>query len=293
MTENTDLLAPGWTSRRVRVNTIELHVVEAGPESGRPVMLLHGFPEFWWGWRKQIQPLADAGYRVIVPDMRGYNLSDAPLGTSAYRLDLLAGDVVDLATALGIERFDLVAHDWGGVVAWWVAARHAGRLNRLVIMDAPHPDVWPRQMLRHPTQALRSTYAMFFQLPLAPEALLSARDFAGLRTMMDGSARPGTFQRGELDRYAQAWRRPGHLTAMLNYYRALRQGHSRGPVRNPVHTLVLWGGRDSALEVQVGRASLEQCEHGRLEVLPEATHWLHLEHPERVTALILRHLDPA
>lgn len=289
---DTDLLAPGWTSRRLRVNTIELHVVEAGPQDGRPVMLLHGFPEFWWGWRKQIQPLADAGYRVIVPDMRGYNLSDAPVGASAYQIDLLAADVVDLATALGVERFDLVAHDWGGVVAWWVAARHAERLNRLVIMDAPHPDVWPRQMLKRPTQALRSTYAMFFQLPLAPEAMLSALDYTGLRMMMQGSAKPGTFQREEFARYAQAWRRPGHLTAMLNYYRALRQGRSRGSTRNRVHTLILWGANDAALETQVARASLEQCDHGRLEILPDATHWLHLEHPERVTALILHHLDP-
>ncbi len=289
---DTDLLAPGWTSRRLRVNTIELHVVEAGPQDGRPVMLLHGFPEFWWGWRKQIQPLADAGYRVIVPDMRGYNLSDAPVGTSAYQIDLLAADVVDLATAVGVERFDLVAHDWGGVVAWWVAARHAERLNRLVIMDAPHPDVWPRQMLQRPTQALRSTYAMFFQLPLAPEAMLSALDYTGLRMMMQGSAKPGTFKREEFARYAQAWRRPGHLTAMLNYYRALRQGRSRGSTRNRVHTLILWGANDAALETQVARASLEQCDRGRLEILPDATHWLHLEHPERVTALILHHLDP-
>jgi len=290
---DTDLLAPGWTSQRLRVNTIDLHVVQAGPQDGRPVILLHGFPEFWWAWRKQIQPMADAGFRVIVPDMRGYNLSDAPMGVSAYGIDLLAKDVIDLARSLEIDRFDLVGHDWGGVVAWWVAARHANRLNRLVILDAPHPQAWGLQSLKHPTQALRSSYAMFFQVPLVPEATLGALDFKGLRTMMQVSARPGTFGRDEIKRYVAAWQRPNHFTAMLNYYRALRQPRSGGSARNPVHTLVLWGGQDSFLEQHLARASLEHCDNARLEVLPDATHWLHLEHPDRVTALIRHHLDPA
>jgi pimeloyl-ACP methyl ester carboxylesterase len=288
----TDLIAPGWTSRRVRVNTITLHVVEAGSEDGRPVILLHGFPEFWWAWRKQIQPLADAGFRVIVPDLRGYNLSDAPMGVSAYQIDLLAADVVDLASALGHKRFDLVGHDWGGVVAWWVAARHADRIKRMVIMDAPHPDVLAMQALKHPTQALRSSYAMFFQLPFVPEATLGALDFTGLRTMMAASAKPNAFEPGALDRYVRAWRRPNHFTAMLNYYRALREARSGGSTRNPVPTLVLWGEQDSFLEQHVARASLKQCDDGRLEILPDATHWLHLEQPERVTALIRGHLQP-
>jgi pimeloyl-ACP methyl ester carboxylesterase len=290
---DTDLMAAGWSSRRVRVNTIALHVVEAGPENGRPVILLHGFPEFWWAWRNQIQPLADAGFRVIVPDLRGYNLSDAPMGISAYQIDLLAADVVDLASALGHERFDLVGHDWGGVVAWWVAARHAARLKRLVIMDAPHPDVLAAQAIKHPTQALRSSYAMFFQLPFAPEAMLGAFDFTGLRTMVQGSAKPGAFEPGALAHYVRAWRRPNHFTAMLNYYRALRERRSGGSTRNSVPSLVLWGGQDSFLEQHVAHASLKQCDEARLEILPDATHWLHLEQPERVTALIRDHLEPA
>lgn len=290
---DSDLIAPGWTSNRIRVNTITLHVVEAGPADGRPVILLHGFPEFWWAWRKQIQPLADAGFRVIVPDMRGYNLSDAPLGISAYQIDLLARDVMDLATALGVERFDLVGHDWGGVVAWWVAARHAERLNRMVILDAPHPDVWGLQALKHPTQALRSSYAMFFQLPLAPEAMLSVMDYMGLRTSMTGSAKPGAFEPGAIAQYRRAWSRPNRLTAMLNYYRALREPRSGGSMRNPAPTLILWGGQDRFLETHVARASLQQCDNARLEILPDATHWLHLEHPDRVTALIRHHLSTA
>lgn len=274
----------------VDVNGLAFHVVEAGPADGRPVLMLHGFPEFWWAWRKQIDALAGAGFRVCVPDMRGYNLSDAPPEVEDYALDVLAADVAGLATALGHDRFDLVAHDWGAVVAWWTAVQYSDRLSRMVVMDGPHPDVWRGQALRHPTQALRSTYAMFFQLPWLPEAALSAFDFAGLRKMMSGSAGEGTFTEFELDRYVEAWDRPGRLTAMLNYYRALRRREPGEGNRVTAPTLILWGSEDSALEEHVARASLEQCDDGRLEVLDGASHWLHLEEPEKVSALMLSHL---
>ena len=138
------------------INGLRMHVLEAGFEtSGRPcLLLLHGFPEFWWAWRLQIAPLVEAGFHVVVPDMRGYNLSDAPEALSAYRLHILADDVAAVGAAFGADRFDLVGHDWGGVVAWAVAGRHAERLRRLVIMDAPNPDVWGGQAPEHPTQML-------------------------------------------------------------------------------------------------------------------------------------------
>lgn len=273
----------------VDVNGLALHVVEAGPVDGRPVMMLHGFPEFWWAWRKQIDALAEAGFRVIAPDMRGYNLSDAPQQIEDYALDTLAADVAGVATALGHDRFDLVAHDWGAVVAWWTAVKYPGRVSRMVVMDGPHPDVWD-EARRHLTQALRSTYAMFFQLPWLPEATLSAFDFAGLRKMMSGTAAEGTFSDEDLDRYVEAWDRPDRLTAMLNYYRAFRQRESGKGNRVTVPTLILWGSEDSAVEERVARASLEQCDDCRLEVLEGASHWLHLEQPVRVNQLILSHL---
>lgn len=218
----SELLMPGWRSGRRQVNGLWLHVVEAGPRDGPLLVLLHGFPEFWWAWRHQIAPLAEAGFHVAAPDLRGYNLSDAPRGIGSYRLDLLVADVLALADGLGAGRFDLVGHDWGGVIAWATAARHPDRIGRLVVLDAPNPDLLG-QALKHPTQALRSSYAAFFQLPLLPEALLGAFGFAGLRALMRGSARPDSFRPGDLDRYAAAWGQPGRLGAMLNYYRALRQ----------------------------------------------------------------------
>lgn len=286
-----DLLQPGWTSRFVTANGVRLHVVEAGPPSGPPLILLHGFPEFWWAWRKQIGPLAAAGYRVIAPDMRGYNLSDKPAGIGAYHLDLLADDIVALADALGIGRFRLVAHDWGGVVAWWVATRHAARVERLVIMDAPHPDTWAQAMRRDPVQVLRSTYVLVFQLPGLPETLLGSFRFKGLRGLMRMSARPGAFSTGEMERYVSAWAQPGSLTAMLNYYRALRlRQSSEPPARITTPTLVLWDEHDTALGRPLAEAAVALCDSGSLRVIPRTSHWLHAEAPETVTDAVLEHL---
>lgn len=276
------LLEPGWQARRVPVGDLSLHVVEAGPADGPPIILLHGFPEFWWGWRKLIGPLATAGFRVIAPDLPGYNRSDRPAGVSAYRLDRLVGDVRGLIDTLGLGRVTLVGHDWGGIVAWGVAAMHADRLSRLVILDAPHPEAWRHFMLRHPGQALRSAYVGWFQLPFAPEAMLRIGRFAMLRATMRNSARVGLFTEAELDAYAQAWSDPGALTAMLNYYRALaRPGQPRlGRIETP--TLILWGDRDSFLDNRLAAASAGHCASAQVRVIDGATHWLHLEEPTRV-----------
>ena len=149
---DSGFLAPGWCSGRRRVNGLSLHVVEAGPETGPLLVLLHGFPEFWWAWRHQITPLAEAGFHVVVPDLRGYNLSDAPRGIGSYHLDLLVADVLALADGFGTDRFDLVGHDWGGVIgigfrrrwhdhdAWFcselIAAAFADAGEPLVRVDA-------------------------------------------------------------------------------------------------------------------------------------------------------------
>ncbi|MFW5471343.1 alpha/beta fold hydrolase [Knoellia sp. CPCC 206435] len=282
------LLDPGWRDGVRSVNGVDLHVVEAGDEGDPVLLLLHGFPEFWWGWRHQITALADAGHHVVVPDLRGYNTSSAPQQVDAYRLDVLAADVLALADAYGADRVDVVGHDWGAVIGWEFAARHPERLHRLVVLDGPHPDTMLRQVLAHPTQGLRSAYAGLFQLPRLPEVALRAFGFASLRAAMQRSARPGTFEPGALDRYAAAWSRPGSLTAMLNYYRALRSrrpGSSPSRVTRP--TLILWGEHDDFLEGHVARASLERCDDGRLVVIEDAGHWLHLEQPDLVTTEIL------
>jgi pimeloyl-ACP methyl ester carboxylesterase len=287
------LLQPGWREAVRPVNGLDLHVVEAGRPGNPLLVLLHGFPEFWWGWRHQITPLADAGYHVVVPDLRGYNLSSAPQEVAAYDLDTLTRDVLGLADAHGAALFDLVGHDWGAVISWSVAARHPDRVGRLVVLDGPHPSTLGRSALTHPMQVVRSAYAGLFQLPWIPEVALRAFGFAGLRASMQRTSRLGTFTDEDLDRYVAAWNHPGSLTAMLNYYRALRRRRLETPARIVPPTLVLWGEDDSFLGRHVAEQALARCDDGQLVVIEDATHWLHLEESEQVNAEILRFLGPA
>lgn len=276
------------------MGAVSLNVVAAGPADGPPVILLHGFPEFWWAWRRQIGAFAAAGYRVIAPDLRGYNSSDKPGGREAYHIDVLAADIVGLGDALGLADFNLVAHDWGALIGWRVASLHGPRLRRVVLMDGPHPDVFGGYAARHPRQALRSAYVGAFQLPWLPEAWLSAFDHAALKGSLTASARPGTFTDADLAAYAASWERPGALRAMINYYRALRLRTAQTPpamIAPPV--LILWGRDDAFLEIGLAQASLERCVQGRLQLIERAGHWLHLEQSEAVNAAILGFLDEA
>ncbi len=267
-----------------------LHLAEAGPADGPPVILLHGFPEFWFGWRHQIPALAAAGLHLLVPDQRGYNLSGKPAGLAPYHLDRLAADVLALADARGIGRFRLVGHDWGGLVAWWLASHHPERLERLAILDAPHPGIVDAYVRRHPGQWLRSWYVGFFQLPRLPEAYLLARGGAPLRRALVRTSAPGTFDEAELARYARAWAQPGAMTAMLGWYRALMRLPRRPAPRVEAPTLVLWGRRDHALQPGLAEASLALCARGRLLALPEAGHWLQHEASARVNAALAEFL---
>lgn len=270
---------PAASHRHVDLHGLRLHLAEAGPADGPPTILLHGFPESGFGWRHQIGPLAGSGLRLLVPDQRGYGLSDRPKGIAAYHLDRLAGDVIALADACGLARFNLVGHDWGGLVAFWVASFYPERVERLAALNACHPGVFGPYLRRHPGQALRSAYAGFFQLPVLPERL---------RELMRRSSRPDTFSADDLDTYARDWLRPGAVTAMLNWYRALaRLPRERRPPRIAAPTLILWGERDRALQPGLAEASLALCERGRLQRFPQATHWVQHDAPEAVNAALI------
>ncbi|MBV9489179.1 MAG: alpha/beta hydrolase [Verrucomicrobia bacterium] len=273
-----------------RAAGLQLHCVEAGPTEGSPVVLLHGFPEGWWCWGRQIAPLARAGLRVVIPDQRGYGTSDKPPGVNAYQLDALAADVMALADTLGSPRLRLVGHDWGGVVAWWTATHFPDRVDRLAILNAPHPAVARRYLRRSPTQALRSAYVGFFQLPFLPEIVLRARGFWALAAMMRVSSRPDTFTERDLAIYRQAWAQPSALTAMLNWYRAFPWSRTRQErVRMPV--LVLWGARDPALERGLAEASARLCDHVTIRWFERASHWLPREEPQAVNAALIEFLQ--
>lgn len=268
------LLPMELTVQPIRVRNLALQVAQAGPVNGPLGIVLHGFPDAWWGFTPQIEALAARGFHVVAPNQRGYGESDKPQGIAAYHLDELAADVLALADTLGAQTFCLAGHDWGGLVAWWVATFHPHRVARLAILNAPHPDTFRRYVARHPSQMRRSLYAAFFQLPRVPERVLIARHFALLRRTMLSSALPGTFSNADMERYCEDWARPGALTGMLGYYRALRFLPRRVPRRVTPPTLLIWGERDAFLELGLARASLRRCQNGRALWLPGAGHWV-------------------
>jgi epoxide hydrolase 4 len=295
-TEAHDTPLPDVGVERLLVGGIRLRVLQAGPESGPLVLLLHGFPESARGWRHQIPALAAAGFRVWAPDGRGYAGSDAPPGIDAYAIPRLVDDVVGLIDAAGRDRAHVVGHDWGGVVAWKVAERHPERVERLVALNAPHPRVHQTLLRRRPRQTLKSLYMLFFLVPLLPETLLGARDHRALANAMRRSSRPGTFAEAELEAHRREWRRPGALRAMLDWYRAAARhgGRPDGVPRIRVPTLVLWGERDAFLEAEGADASAALCDDARVARFPDATHWIHHEEPARVNAALIDFLgDPS
>jgi len=275
--------------RRVSANGIGFHVATCGPREGPPVVLLHGFPEFWFGWRRQMEPLANAGWQVIAPDQRGYGESDKPAGIGAYALDTLADDVCGICSQLGHERFAVVGHDWGGIVAWHLAAREPERVSRLAILNAPHPATLATYALTHPLQAVRSAYVGFFQMPWLPELALRANDHALLGLTLSGSSLPGAFDEAALRKYREAWARDGALEAMLNWYRAMPLARPLGR-RIEVPVKVLWGDADPALSSGLAEAGAAFCSACEVVHLPRATHWLHHEMPEEVNASLVEFL---
>lgn len=279
--------AAGLAFRRVDLGAVTLHVGEAGPADGPVVILLHGFPESAAGWHKQVGPLAEAGFRVIVPDQRGYGLSDKPTRIEDYHLDRLAEDVVALGRACGAERFFLVGHDWGGLVAWWVASFHPDPIIRLAILNAPHPGIVGEYIRRHPGQWLRSLYVGFFQLRGFAERWLTADDATALRRALVSTSRTGTFSKAELDAYAREWTRPRAMTAMLAWYRALVKLPRREAPRVRRPTLILWGRRDTALQPGLAEASLRLCDDGRIRWFPDTTHWIQHEEPQAVSSALV------
>ena len=280
----------GLEHRTVAAKGLNLHVVEAG--SGPPVVLLHGFPDFWYGWRLQIPVLVEAGYRVLAPDLPGYNESEAPPDRRGYTTPALAETLAALIEAAAGERVMLVGHDWGGVLAWRLAADRPDLVRRLVIMNAPHPRVFARLLLTT-SQLLKSWYAFFFQLPWLPERLLAGGDLAVLeRVWRTGVRRREAVTDEDIARYRRAFGRPGVLTAALAYYRRawrlpLRRASAGRTGRVEVPTLVIWGERDRHLDVRNLEGLEEWLADLSVERIPEAAHWVQLDAPGEVNALLV------
>lgn len=288
----TEVLPPSAEHKTIETNGVSLHTVTAGPTEGPPVVLLHGAPEFWYGWRFQIPALADAGYRVIVPDQRGYNRSEKPTGIDAYTVDTLAADIVGLLDALDYEQAPIVGHDWGAAVLWEMLLRYPDRIERAVPMNVPHTAVFEEYLTGEPGQLLKSWYIFSFQIPKLPEWAYSAAEWRGLRWLMDTSNREDTFTEADLDRYREAWSRPGALTGMLNWYRALFRGDVEEPPTMTVDppTMLIWGMQDPYLQRAMAPDSIDYCSNGQLKLIDDATHWVQHEVPDRVNSLLLKFL---
>lgn len=274
------------TEKKYWVNNISLQVREGGRPDGKVMLFLHGFPEGGYAWRKQIPYFIERGYRVVVPDQRGYNQSSKPEGIKAYSMPNLVKDVAELIGQLRQQKVVLIGHDWGGAVAWVVAIQHPHLLDKLVVLNLPHPEVMKKTLKRWPPQLLRSWYMGFFQVPVLPELACSAADFALLEEGMHRSALPGTFSDEEMKQYKEAWRQPGTVRAMLNWYRAIRHRSPFPPGRIHLPALLLWGKKDLFLSHRMAQPSIEKCRNGKLVMLAEASHWLQHEVPKKVNSLI-------
>jgi pimeloyl-ACP methyl ester carboxylesterase len=285
--------ATGLRDAYADLGEVRLHYVEAG--EGPLVVLLHGFPEFWFSWRFQIPALVAAGFRVVAPDMRGYNLSSRPSGVAAYRGDILAGDIRDLIRERGAESAHVVGHDWGAAVAWLTAMNHPDVVRHLGILNLPHPRRFLHG-LRRPGQLVKSWYVFFFQVPWLPERLVRADRWRAFREGFERDARPGAFTAEDIDRYVEAWSQPGAATATINYYRAAFRRSPRH-TRSLMHTvkaptLVIWGARDRYLSAELAephRADVPNLE--RVVYLPEASHWVQHDEPQRVSELLVEFLS--
>jgi pimeloyl-ACP methyl ester carboxylesterase len=291
-------LPPGLGGSELRegyaeVGEVRLHYVEAG--EGPLVVLLHGFPEFWYGWRRQIGPLAAAGFRVVAPDTRGYNLSSKPAGVAPYAGDRLAADIRGLIHERGAESALLVGHDWGGTVAWTVAMNHPEVVDRLAILNVAHPRKF-LQGLHSPDQLRKSWYVFFFELPGLPESVVQADRWHFFRHFLRDADPAYTPE--EMDWYVEAWSQPGAAAAMINYYRAaVRQSPKKTeaqirPISAP--TLVIWGERDRYLGPELAEPERDDVPNlDRVERLPDASHWVHHDEAERVTQLLAGFFAPA
>lgn len=282
--------------KRLDVGEISLAYQEAG--EGELVVLLHGFPELSHSWRAQLPALAEAGYRAVAPDLRGYGDSDAPPEVADYAFPKIVGDIVGLIGALDADSAHIVGHDWGGSIAWALAARAPHLVTSLMILNSPHP-IASAEARQIPEQQQKSWYMLLFQFPEVAEQWLANDNFANLRRFVFDTAAPGTFPADDREVFCTALARPGRLTAALNYYRAnippenwLKPPPELPPIEVP--TTIIWAGGDAYMSPILLEKSIERVS-GPLHVerLPGVSHWVQQEVPGQVNALLVEALRRA
>lgn len=277
-----------WTHKYIVSNGIKLHYVTQG--DGPLMLMLHGFPEFWYSWRHQIPEFA-RDYKVVALDLRGYNESDKPQQQSAYSMSELIKDVEGVIEGLGYDRCVLVGHDWGGAIAWCFAYAHPEMVERLIVLNLPHPAKFA-EGLRTPQQLSRSAYVFFFQLPMLPELLLQWSDYQAIESALKGMAiNKSIFSQADIEAYKDAASRRGALTAMLNYYRqafSLFQQTEWSLLNVP--TLMIWGEQDKALGKELTYGTDEYVRDFQIRYIPNCSHWVQQERPDLVNEYMREYL---
>jgi epoxide hydrolase 4 len=274
---------------------VRIHVVETGPEDGTPVLFVHGFPEFWWSWRHQLEACAEAGYRAVAMDLRGFGESDRPDDVAAYALANSLADVTAVIDSVG-GHAALVSHDWGGALGWVYGALVPDKVERLVVMNAPHPNAYA-DLGHHLPQLQASWYMFFFQFEGVAEEVLARNGHELLRAWFYDTATVKLSEE-EIARYLELFSRPGALTAGLNWYRAnvppesylSEQRLELPPITCPA--MLLWGLDDAYLTFELGRRAGTFCAGPfALHSLPDTGHWIQQERPDEVNELLLGFLE--
>lgn len=280
------------------VNGVRLHYARAG-KGKKLILFVHGFPEFWYEYKNQLEVFGN-DYTAVAPDMRGYNLSSKPAELEKYEVKYMVEDLRQLAEKLGHKKFTLVAHDWGGAIAWAFAIAHPDYLEKLVIINAPHPGVFARELAQNPEQQKASAYMLMFRSPQA-EQTLSANNYAALvQAVMGDGLKNGTFTEEDKKAYIEAWSQPGALTGGLNYYRAARVGPpAPGGEKSEanfaagapslvvnVPTLVIWGEKDTALLTGNLDGLEKYVPKLTIKRIPDGSHWVIHEKPDLVNQYI-------
>jgi len=263
-------------------NRVKLHTVIIG--AGEPIVLLHGFPDFWYGWKNVMHQLKE-DFQLVVPDTRGINLSDKPVGIENYKIDVLVEDVKELANKLNLTRFTLVGHDWGGAISWAFAYKYPRLLKKLVIINAPHPKVFSKKIRNNAKQRRSSGYIFQLLKPGGEQSLLQ-NDMMGLKAAVFGTTRKrGAFTEEDKQKYIESWSQPNSILSGVNYYRANRSiEQSSGVIKVP--TLVIHGMKDNFVRPTVLEGLSEFVTNLQIVKAEKSSHWVMHDEPELVTSSI-------
>lgn len=281
------------SGKMIATNGIRLNVAEAGnPESPHCLLFLHGFPDFHYGWRFQAAFFDEKKCHVLMPDLRGYNLSDKPAKVTDYALEVLAQDIQGLLNTLG-KKVWLVGQDWGGALAWQVAQTWPDLIHGLIVLNTPHPEVFWQQLKDHKETWLKNTNWLFYQVPGLAEKILSSGDWVHFSQQFKEKGKKGTITEADLKKYREAWSQPGAFKAMLNWYRAaLKHRPPQTTLKIEVPTLFIQGKKDATLTAEMVKDSLARCQREvKHHVFPHAGKWVHLDQAEALNDLILEFIQ--